>query len=185
MPDRLQIVIGCDQGVGGYRVRHARGVRQAQRSHARTGLHQQHVGMTVVVALELNNLVATGEGTRQPQGTHRGLRPGVYKTDHLQVRHELFYQRRQLHFQGTGGTETGASGGSAVQGCHHLRLRVTQDQGTPGKHVVDVAIAVNIVNKSAFAVVDKERLPANRAKCPHRRTDTARHHLLRFLIEFN
>ena len=48
--DRLQIVVGSGQRVGGRAARHPRGIGEAESCHAGTGLDQEHVRMAVIAA---------------------------------------------------------------------------------------------------------------------------------------
>ena len=63
----LEIVVRRRQGIGGGAAGHARGIGQAKGCHSGTSLHQEHVRMAVVAALELDHLVAAGVGTDQAQ----------------------------------------------------------------------------------------------------------------------
>ena len=61
----------------------------AKGSQARTGFHQQSVGVAVVTALELDDLAAAGGATGQAQGAHTGLGARTHQAHHLHRRHQL------------------------------------------------------------------------------------------------
>ena len=60
----VQVVKGRGQRVLGRAGRHARAVRQAQRSYSTPGLHQQHIGVSVIASLKLDDLVPARKGAR-------------------------------------------------------------------------------------------------------------------------
>ena len=61
----------------------------AQRGHAGAGLHEQHVGMSMVVTLELDDLGAPGEGACQTQRSHGRLGARIDEAHHLNAGHKL------------------------------------------------------------------------------------------------
>jgi hypothetical protein len=71
---RLQVIIGNGERQFGQGARHAGAIRQAQRRHARPGLHQELVGVPMVAALKLEHLVAASGGPRHAQRGHGGFR---------------------------------------------------------------------------------------------------------------
>ena len=83
---RFEVVVGQRQGVGGDGGRHARALRQAERRDAGAGFRQQKVGVTVIVALELDDLVAAGPAARHAHRAHRRFRAGRDQTHFLDRR---------------------------------------------------------------------------------------------------
>jgi hypothetical protein len=62
---------------------------------------------------------------------------------------------------------------------------MASNERPPGKNIVDVTIAVHIVEVRTCAVLDKEWLPAHSAKGAHWRVHAAREQLLGLLEEFD
>ena len=86
--DRLEVVVARDQRVGRGRRRHAGAGRHAQRHRARSGLDQERVGVPVVAALELDDLVAPGRRARDAHRAHRRLGPRADEPHALHRRHQ-------------------------------------------------------------------------------------------------
>ena len=61
----------------------------------------------------------------------------------------------------------------------HPRVGVAQDQRTPGKDVVHIAVAVDVVEIRALSPLHEARRSAHRAKGTHRAVDPTRHQPLR------
>jgi hypothetical protein len=70
-----------------------------------------------------------------------------------------------------------------LHGGHDLRMRVAEDEGPPGSHVVDIDIAVDIIDACSGSTLHEGRLQIHRFKGPHRAVYTARNELLRLLKE--
>ena len=160
---RLRIVVRRDQRAGRRSAGHAGAVRQAQRRHAAAGLHQQHVGVSVVVALELDDTLAPREGPGHAQRAHRRLRAAVDETDQLQPRHHLLHQRRQLDLQRAGRAEAGPSRRRFGERRYHTRVSVAEDQRPPREYVVEQRCRPRRRGR-ALGALDEQRLPADGAK---------------------
>ena len=82
--DRRQIVVPREDRIGGGCGRHAGAGRDAECHRARSGLHEERVGMPVIAALELDDLVplprracsssASCRHPNYPRGAHRSYR---------------------------------------------------------------------------------------------------------------
>ena len=72
---------------------------------------------------------------------------------------------------------------AALDRRHHVRVGVAEDQRPPGADVVDVAVAVDVVEIGALAALDEQRLPAHRAEGAHGRIDAAREQVQRLREE--
>ena len=66
----------------------------------------------------------------------------------------------------------------------HGRMRMAQDQWSPGQHVIDVAVVVRVPEIRAAAALDEARRPAHAAKGPHGAVDAARDNPSRGSEEF-
>jgi hypothetical protein len=143
--DRFEIVEDRHQRIGSRSGRDARRIGQAERGHAGTRLHQQHIGMAVVAALELDDLVPFGVRPRQAQGAHGRFGARVNETHHLNVGHEVHHPPGQFDFKRAGRAVRGPFHGRLLDGLDHLRVGMAGDERSPGKDIVDVAVAVHIV----------------------------------------
>ena len=58
-------------------------IDHAERHRAGTRLHQKRIRVTVIATLELDDAIAPGECTREPDRAHCGLGPGTHEADSL------------------------------------------------------------------------------------------------------
>ncbi len=166
--DALQVVVTRHQGILHGGRRHARRIGQPQRGDARTGLHQQQVGVAVVAAFEFDDFVPFGVGARQPQRGHGGFGAAVDEAHHLDVGHEVAHQFGQFDLQRRGRAVRGAQRGGLAQRFNHGRVGMAEDERPPREDVVHEAVAVHVVEVGPFAAGDEERLAAHGAEGAHR-----------------
>ena len=74
------------------------------------------------------------------------------------------YQPGQLHLLGYGGTKAGAPLGGSLDGFHHLRIGMAQDQGAPGAQVVHVLVVVHVPYVGALSSGDEHGVSTNGTK---------------------
>ena len=67
---------------------HARARRHAERQRAGAGLHEERVGVAVIAALELDDLVALRVRPRHAHGAHRRFGAGADEAHALERRHQ-------------------------------------------------------------------------------------------------
>ena len=137
--------------IGGY----ARAVGLTQGEGAGAGLDQQGVGVAVVAAFKLDDLVAAGVTAGQPDGAHGRLGAGV---DHPHLLHggdDLAHLLGHQHFDLGRGTV-------AQSLLHRLddrgldgRVVVTQQHGAPGTDVIHIGLAVHVIEVGAIGVIDE------------------------------
>src|SRR5512138_457000 len=100
--------------------------------------------MTVITAIEFDDLVAFGISTCQPQRRHGRFGPGIDEADHLDVRHELHDLLRQIELQRT----RRAIGCPLDRGCldcsYNIGMCMARDEWSPGEDVVNVAVTIHI-----------------------------------------
>ncbi len=175
---RFEVVVGQGQGQFAQPGRDARRGRHAQGQHAAAGLDQERVAMAVVAAFELDDAVAAGGTTRQADRRQRGLGAGVDHAHHLARWHQAGDGFGHGHFGRARRTEGQAVVDRLLHRLAHGRVVVADDHRAPGTDVVDVAVAVDVVQVGAIGAFDEERLAADRLERAHRRIDAARQQLL-------
>src|SRR5882757_6196449 len=137
--------------------------------------------MSVITALELHDGVAPGEGASQPDRAHGRLGAGAHEAHQLDGRHERYDAARKLRFKRRRGAEAQAVRGDLLHGLDDLRMSVTQDHGSPGADVIDVAPIVRGEHVRALGFLEENRLAADAAKSANGRVDAARNVLAGFL----
>jgi hypothetical protein len=145
-----EIVERRSQRVGGRRGRHAGGGRDAERRETRAGLDEQRVGVPVVAAGELEDLVASRRGARQAHGRHRGLGARADEAHELDRGHRVLDRRGELDLQHRRGAEARPAGRRLLEDRQHARVGMPQDHRPPGADEVDVAIAVGILDPGSL-----------------------------------
>ena len=116
----LDIFIEGD-GVLGEAGRHPRGAGHAQGKRAGAGLDQQRVGVAVVAALELHDLVAVRVTAGEADGAHGGFGARVDHAHHVHVRHDLADAVGELRLELGRRAEGQPLLGLAHDGLAHLR----------------------------------------------------------------
>ena len=171
----LDIIVGSYQRVLDDVLRHTSTRCLTKGSQPRACRDEEGIGMAVVAALELDDLVAPREATCQTDGTHRRLRPRVHHT-HTLYRGEELRANKLCHLDLTGITSPVArtllqlTADSLLDG----RVSVPEEQGPPGADVVDVFIAIDVKDVGALAVIDIEGGEAYRAEGTYGAIDPAR-----------
>jgi hypothetical protein len=113
------------------RLRYARGAGQAEGCESRAGLGEEAVAVAVVATLELEDQIAAGEGTGEPDGGHGCLGAAIDEADYLDRRHEGDELLGQLDFFRRGRTVMRPLANGALDGLGHLRVGMTKDQRPP------------------------------------------------------
>ena len=154
------------------------------RQGRRTGPHQQTVAVAVIAALKLDDLVPAGGPPGQADGRHDGLGARVHHADHLDVGHQLHHELGHLHLPLGGSAEAESVLDGPLHRLPDDRVVVPQDHGTPGTDIVQIFVALHIVDVCAVRPLDEARGHIHRPEGTHRRVDAAGQHLYRFVKEF-
>ena len=167
------VVVLDRQGAGCRALGHARRVGQAQRGHARPGLHQEGVAVAVVAAHEFQHLLPPRERTHQAEDGQAGLRARIHHAHHLHARHAGDDGFGHLVLQGAGRAEGCAFRQLGDQRLPHLRVGVTHDGRAPGADVVDERVAVDVDAAGPLHPVEDDGLAADRLEGTDRGVDAA------------
>src|SRR5690606_32257489 len=95
-PDTFEIVVIGQKGVLGRPLGHPGAVGAAKGNGPAAGLNQKGIGMAVVTARKLDDLVPSRNPTGQPDGTHTGFGAAVYKTDLVDIGDHGYRQSGQV-----------------------------------------------------------------------------------------
>lgn len=163
--------------------RHARRVRLAEGQRAGTGFHQQAVGMAVVAAFELDDLVAAGEAARQANRAHGGFGTGVHHAHHIHGRHQLGYQRRHFYFHFGRRAKAQAAGRRLDHRVADRRMVVAQHHRTPGADIIDIGFPIHVIEVSAIRAFDKQRGAADAGEGADRRVNAAGDQFTRGVVQ--
>jgi hypothetical protein len=109
--------------------------------------------MTVVTPIKLDDFFPPRESPGKADGAHGGLGPGVDHSDHLHRGNHFNDGLRHLHFQSGGGAIAGPPGQGVCYGLDNLRVGMSQDHGTPGAHVIDVLLPIDVPQEAPLRPV--------------------------------
>ena len=172
---RLKVVVRGRQRVGGGAAGDAGGVRQPEGCHTGPRLHQEHVGMAVITAFELDHLVAPCERTHQAQHRHAGFGSAVDETHHLHTGNGINHHFGQGVLQAAGCSEAGAFLDRFLKSAGHLRVGMAADGRSPAADVIDVFVSIDVPGVGPLDPIEHDRLTTNRLECPHWRAHSTGH----------
>src|SRR6267143_1201531 len=160
--DALQIVEAGDDNIVERSFRHApaagNGVGSVRIAVVfRLGFHADERGVmqSVVRAFELQNLVAARSGARNAAGVHGDFRAAGTEADHVH-RIALANFFRKLPFLLMRHAEGGSFVELLLDGLYYGGLAMSGHQRTEAEVVVDVFVAVEVVNAATFAILHKK-----------------------------
>ena len=125
--------------------------------------------MTVIAALELDDLVASGKATRQTNGAHGGLGTRAGHAHQRHAGHERANGFSELDLDLGGAAKAEPTLGSLYNRLANARVVVTHDHRAPGKHVINVALAVGIKEIGALGALHEPGRSTHRFEGPHGR----------------
>ncbi len=169
----FHVVIVEHQGVFHEVFRHAGRRRVAEGEQAAARFHQQRIGVAVVAAFELDDLVASRGAARQAQGAHGRFRARRDQAHLLDRRHQARDFLGHQHFAFRWRAERQAQRGRILHRLDHFRMGVADDGRAPRADVVDIALAVRVPEIRAFGARDEARRAADGAEGAHGRIDAA------------
>ena len=169
----LGIVVFQGQGVLGQAGGNAGRTRHAEGQGAGAGLDQQRIAVTVIATLELDDLVAAGMAAREADRRHRCLGAGVGHANLIHGGKDVADAFRHLDFGFGRCTEAQTLGGRLLYGLDDLGIGVAADHRPPGTDIIDIGLAVDIVEKSALGAFDERGRAAHAIEGTHRRVDAA------------
>ncbi len=142
--DLVEVVVGCGQGVLGKVGRDAGGGRYAEGCQAAAGLDQQGVGVAVVAAVELEDLVAAGVAAGQADGAHGCFGSGRDHAHLLDVWIGFANHLGQLGFSCRWCAKGCACRGGFLDGLNDFRVAVAKYHRAPRADIIDIAVVVGV-----------------------------------------
>ena len=164
--------------------RHALAARLPRRKHARTRLDEQAVAMAVVATFKLHNLVATGKTASRTDSAHRRLGAAVHHANHLDTRNKAHHELRKFRFQAARSAKAEPVLRRLGDCLDYRIMRVSQEHRAPATHVVDIVVAIHIVDMAPLRTGNKRRRRPHVTVRTHRAVHATRHQGFRFCKEF-
>ena len=141
--------------------------RDAECRGAAARFDQEAVGVAVVAASELDDLVPSRRAPGKADGAHGRLRAGVDHADHLDGWHRFDDHVSQRDFEVRRGTVARASLHGVLEGGYNARVGVAYDHRAPACDVVDVGVAVGVEDAAALGPGDKAGLAPDGLEGPN------------------
>ena len=167
----IGVVVGHGQGAIGDALGNAWTVGGPQRQSRRSGLNQETIAMPVPAALEFDNLIPSRVAPCQTHRRHRRLGARIDHPHHLHRGHHRGDARGQIGFDPGRGTKAGAPSTGFLHRRDHPRMGVAEDEWPPGTDVVNILLAVDIIESGTSTPVDEARPSTHGAKGPSRTID--------------
>lgn len=134
--------------------------------------------MAVITTVELYDAIPLGKPTRQANGRHRRFGTRVAHPDFFHRRHPFTNRASHLDFEKIWDAKRNAALGHLVNRVGDGDRRVTQNVRPPRSDVVDVVLAIDILDPATRGATDEKWLTTHISKCTDRRIHAARDHLL-------
>jgi len=145
----------------------------AERGQAGAGLREKTVGVSVVAAFKFQDEIALGDAAREAHRAHGGFGAAGDEADFLDEGDGAGDQRGEFQLEFGGDAEAGAALRLVGDGSADGRIRVAQQDRSPGADEIEKLVAVSVVEVSTFAALDDERVAAYGAEGAHGAVDAA------------
>ena len=136
--------------------------------------------MPVVAAFEFQDLIAARIASCDAQCAHRRFCARRYHADHFDRWHPFLDEFRHVVLKDGRCAERCAACRLFLDGFHHFRMGVAQNQRAPGQDIIDIRITVNVRDGRAVSGLHENRVHIDRFECAHRAVDAAWHQCFRF-----
>ena len=111
----------------------------------------------------------------EPNGRHRRLGSGVDEPDLLDARHHGNDQFRQFGLLLGRSAESESAARLRPDRLDNASVAVSEQHWPPGRDIVDVGVAVDVLQVDAVAGLEEDRMTAYALECAHGRIDAARY----------
>ena len=175
---RREIVVGRYERVGRRGARHTGAGGCPERQRAGAGLDQERVRVSVIAAFEFQDPIALRGGSRDAQRAHRGFGARAHEAHSLERWHQRPDTLAELDLERAGRPEAGAEPGRRGQRSHESPRRVAVDERSPRHHIIDVAIAVDVLDVRASGAANEQRGCADALEGAHGTVDATGQNLL-------
>src|SRR5437588_422023 len=113
---------------------------------ATAGLDQKRIGMAMIAAIELDDLVPPNKSAGQANARHRGFSSAIDHSDFFDRRHPLANQLGHFDFERIWNSKTQSARGRVAHGIDNYFWRVTKNRRSPAADVIDVFLSVRVQN---------------------------------------
>jgi len=172
------IVVGNHQGVFREIARHPGGIRLAMGERARACGDQQRIAVAVVAAVEFHDHIAIREAARKADRRHGGLGAGVAHPHFFHRGHPIGDGARHFHLKRIRNAEGNPAFRHFVNRADDCDGCMPEDVRAPRADVVDVGLAIDVLDAAALGAADEKRFTSDVAERTHRRVHASGDHRL-------
>ncbi len=153
--------------------RHARAARRAERRGPGAGLNEHVIDVAVIATDELDDFIASRASAGKTNRGHDRFGAGTDEADLFDRTNGLNDYLGQVGFKLRRYAEAGSFGHNLFDVPEDFGVCMAENHRSPGKAIVDILVAVHIVQVCSFCLVDKNRIRANGSKGAYRTIDAA------------
>src|SRR5438067_7291808 len=124
--------------------------------------------MAVITTGELDDLIAFGESSHEPEAGHRRLRPAIHHPDFFDCRHPCADEFGHFHFKRIGNTEANALLRRLADSANDNWRSMSENSRSPASDVIDQFNTIDGPDASAFRALDEKWFASNRPEGPDR-----------------
>jgi hypothetical protein len=170
----VKIVVRQHDRVGSITLGHARGRGDSQRHEAGARCNQQRIRVTVIVAVELDELVASGIAASQSDRAHGRLGAARDHAHHIHAGDHVADSLGELNLDLRRRSIARATVELLANPIEHLVGCVTQYHRAPRRHKIDVLVADGVPHVRALGVIVEDRIATHALERTDRRIHAAR-----------
>ena len=143
--------------------------------------HQHSITVPMIAACKFDDLIFPCITSCHTDCTHNSLCTRIDHSDHIHMRDSVTDKFSHFHFDLCSASKAQTFFTGLQNTFPYCRKIVSQDHWSPGIYVINIAVAIYIINIAAFCTFNKSRCFSNSAICTHRTVYTARDSFYRSL----
>src|SRR5690554_1527498 len=137
-------------------------------------LDQQRVGVAVIVAFKLDDLVTSREPPRQPDCRHSGFGTGIDHAYQLYRGNDFTDQLRHAGFNGGRSTKRETVIELTTHRAQYIGIGMPGNHRPPRTDIVDITLTLHIEQVGTLGSLHKHRRPMKALESTHWRVDATR-----------
>ena len=176
-----KIVVSCQHSILCTAFWNTGTVRHTTCHHTGTCAYQHGITVSMIAACKFDDLIFPRITSCHTDCTHNSLCTRIDHSDHIHMRDSVTDKFSHFHFNLCSASKTQAFFTGLQNAFPYCREIVSQNHWPPGIYVINIAVAIYIINIAAFCTFNKSRCFSNSAICTHRTVYTARDSFYRSL----
>ena len=132
----------------------------------------------MVVSFKLYEFISACEASRKSDGAHTGFCSTAYHSDEVNVGNHTHNQFSHFNFKLRWSTERSRVQCFFSDCIYNRAIGMSKNHRTPGCDVINVFVAIGIIEVCATGFFHEKRCSSHTFECPYRRVDSAWNALL-------